>query len=102
MPEIDFQAEYVDGREGEYCTGNDYAGAGSYALDYHVLGEGVTLFEGSREAYCDDGDRNCRFEDLTHLEPEVCGCCREQYGHQQAHADRINRYFLFLLFHKKS
>ena len=38
LPEIDFQAEYVDGREGEYCTGNDYAGAGSYALDDYVLG----------------------------------------------------------------
>ena len=86
MAEVDFQAEYVDGREGEYCTGYDYAGAGSYALDYHVLGEGVTLFESSREADGDDGDWNCRFEDLADFESEVCGCCREQYGHKQAHA----------------
>ena len=90
------QPEDIDCRQGEDGSGHDYAAAGSYALDNHVLPQGVLLAQRSADAHRQDGNRDGRFEHLANLEAQVCGCGTEQHGHQKTHPDTVQGYFFRL------
>ena len=89
LPEVDLQAQDVDGGEGEDGAGHDDARTGADGLDDDVLAQAALLAEGGGEADGEDGDRDGRFEDLADLEAQV-GCGGgEDDGHQQAHRDGV-------------
>ena len=52
-------------------------------LDNNILANGILALHGRGETYCDDGDRDGCFEDLTDFEAEIrCGC-----GEDDCHDD---------------
>ena len=94
LPEIHLKSEYVDCRKCEYRTSDNYARAGTYALDNDVLGKSVLFAERAGDADRKYGDRYGRLKDLSDLEPEISRCCRKDYGHHEAHCHGIWGNFL--------
>ena len=67
LPEIDFKAENIDGRQCKDRSRNYDARAGSDALDNHILAKATLLAQCSCHTHSNDGNRYGSFEDLTYL-----------------------------------
>ena len=92
LPEIDVQAQDVDGRKGENSSCDHHSGTGSDTLDDDVLSQSVFLAEYARYTDGYNGNRYCSFENLAYFKPQVgCGC-REQNRHEQAHRHGVGRH----------
>ena len=87
--ELGLQAENVECRQGEDGTCHNHTTRCTNALDDDVLTEHILLACHGAHAHGDDGDGDGGLKDLAHLQSEVGGCCREDYGHQHTHTHRV-------------
>ena len=85
LHETYFHSEDVDGRKGEYRSGDNRPGAASDGLDDHVLPQSFLLPQGTGEPHGYDRYRDCSFEDLSDPQSQVGRRGGKQDHHQDTH-----------------
>lgn len=93
LVEVGVESQYVERRQREDGSGDYHARAGAYRLYDDILSEHVLLAREVAYADGDDCDRYGGLEYLADLQPEECGCGREDDGHDYAHGYRVGRDF---------
>ena len=84
-------------RKGEDGSGYDNARTCPDGLDDDVFAQCAFTLGGSRHSHGNDGDGDGGFEYLSHFQPQVCCCCREEYCHGNAPRHRPGIYFGIIL-----